>query len=283
MGRQTTLIFNQPQSRPQPPHHHGRIAGQGRRVIAPPCPRSTARLQRSPIGRVESFRSWSSHLFRGRRHVWSGGRLSDTLMWQIFQRLDNSPNVKYSITLWTVQDLKKVGNTNSICVVKYSTLHNIVMSCLHKLVHVCLAVISSTVFSHRIFKYKTIKWRKCFTWKYKTALHFLCTCLCLFTVLPSSQIYWHIRLKSTAYFFEPPLELWRWQVNVTSTISSAADVGLSATVVSELKLTLVTLVWYRITHTHTHSGADNSVAEWLACWTQPQWGSGSNRSCNAVG
>jgi len=165
MGRQTTLIFNQPQSRPQPPHHHGRIAGQGRRVVAPPCPRSTARLQRSPIGRVESFRSWSSHLFRGRRHVWSGGRLSDTLMRQIFQRLDNSPNVKYSITLWTVQDLKKVGNTNSICVVKYSTLHNIVMSCLHKLVHVCLAVISSTVFSHRIFKYKTIKWRKMFHMK----------------------------------------------------------------------------------------------------------------------
>ena len=25
----------------------------------------TARLQRSPIGRVDSFRSWSSHLFRG--------------------------------------------------------------------------------------------------------------------------------------------------------------------------------------------------------------------------
>jgi len=46
-----------------------------------PCPRSTARLQRSPVGRVESFRSWSSHLFRGRpggrRHVRSGGRLSE--------------------------------------------------------------------------------------------------------------------------------------------------------------------------------------------------------------
>jgi len=36
------------------------------------------------IGRVKSFRSWSSHLFRGRpggrRHVRSGGRLSDTLI-----------------------------------------------------------------------------------------------------------------------------------------------------------------------------------------------------------
>ena len=66
-------------------HHHCRVAGDGRRVVAPPCPRSTARLQRSPIKRVESFRSWSSHLFRGRsggrRHVWSGGLLSDTLMW----------------------------------------------------------------------------------------------------------------------------------------------------------------------------------------------------------
>jgi len=69
-------------------HHHyhdGRVAGEGRRVIAPPCPRSTARLQSSPVGRrVESFHSWSTHLFRGRpggrRHVWSGGRLSDSLM-----------------------------------------------------------------------------------------------------------------------------------------------------------------------------------------------------------
>ena len=60
-------------------HHHGRVAGEGRRVVAPPCPRSTARLQSSPIGRVESFRGWSSQLFRGRpggrRHVRSGGRL----------------------------------------------------------------------------------------------------------------------------------------------------------------------------------------------------------------
>ena len=66
-------------------HHHVRVAGEGRRVVAPPCPRSTARLQSSPVGRVESFRSWSSQLFRGRpggrRHVQSGGRLSDTLMW----------------------------------------------------------------------------------------------------------------------------------------------------------------------------------------------------------
>ena len=65
--------------------HHGRVADEVRRVVAPPCPWSTARLQSSPVGRVESFRSWSSQLFRGRpggrRHVRSGGRLSDTLMW----------------------------------------------------------------------------------------------------------------------------------------------------------------------------------------------------------
>ena len=38
-------------------HHHGRVAGKGHRIIAPPCPRSTARIQRSPTRRVESFRS----------------------------------------------------------------------------------------------------------------------------------------------------------------------------------------------------------------------------------
>ena len=67
-------------------HHQVRVAGEGRRVVASPSPRSTACLQRFPSGRVESFRSWSSHFFRGRpggqRHVWSGGRLSDTLMWR---------------------------------------------------------------------------------------------------------------------------------------------------------------------------------------------------------
>ena len=50
-------------------------------------------------------------------------------MWLIFQRLDNSSNVKYSIALWTVQDYK-VGNNNSISVVKYSMLHTFMMLCL---------------------------------------------------------------------------------------------------------------------------------------------------------
>jgi len=47
------------------------------------------------------------------------------------------------------------GNTDSICVVKYFMLHTFMTSRLRTLVRVCLAVISLTVFSHRIFKYKT--------------------------------------------------------------------------------------------------------------------------------
>ena len=40
--------------------------------------------------------------------------------------------------------------------VKYSMLHTFMMSCLRKLVCVCLTVISLTAFSQRIFKHKTI-------------------------------------------------------------------------------------------------------------------------------
>ena len=65
--------------------HHRHVAGEGCRVVASPCPWSTARLLRSPVGWVESYHSWSSHLFcgrpRGRRHMRSGGRLSVKLMW----------------------------------------------------------------------------------------------------------------------------------------------------------------------------------------------------------
>jgi len=49
----------------------------------------------------------------------------------------------------------KVGNTNSKYS-KYSMLHNFMTSRLRRLVRVCLAVISLTAFSHRIFKHKTI-------------------------------------------------------------------------------------------------------------------------------
>ena len=88
---------------------------------------------------------------------------------------------------------------HSICVVKYSMLRTFMTSCLHKLVRVCLAVISLTAFNNCDVKY--------FTWKYQTIRHFLCSCSCLFTFLLSSQFYWHIRLKSTAYFFWPPCVL----------------------------------------------------------------------------
>jgi len=50
----------------------------------------------------------------------------------------------------------KAGNTKSICVVKYSMLHTFMTSRLRKLVRVCLAVISLTALSYRIFKHKTI-------------------------------------------------------------------------------------------------------------------------------
>ena len=81
-------------------------------------------------------------------------------------------------------------------------------SCLRKLVRVCLAVISLTAFSQRIFRQSNCD-VKSFTWKYQTVLHFICSCSYLFTFLPSSQFYWRIRLKSTAYFFDPPCTRWK--------------------------------------------------------------------------
>jgi len=87
-GTRSVARAFRPKSHHHHHHHHGCVAGEGRRVVAPPCPRSmsTARLQSSPVGPVaESFRSWSSHLFRGRPggrgHVRSGGRLSDMFTW----------------------------------------------------------------------------------------------------------------------------------------------------------------------------------------------------------
>jgi len=68
-------------------------------------------------------------------------------------------------------------------------------------VRVGLAVISLIASRLWIFKHCNVKY---FTWKYQTILHFLCSCSYLFTFLLSSQFYWHIRLKSTAYFFDPP-------------------------------------------------------------------------------
>jgi len=85
--------------------------------------------------------------------------------------------------------------------VKYAMLHNFMASCLRKLkrVCVCVVVISLTAFSHRTIV------TKYFTWKYRTMLHFLYRRSYLFTFLLSSRFYWHIPLKSTAYFFSPTL------------------------------------------------------------------------------
>jgi len=43
-------------------HHQFHVADEGRRVVAPPCPRSTARLQRSPIGRREQRRATNRNI-----------------------------------------------------------------------------------------------------------------------------------------------------------------------------------------------------------------------------
>ena len=97
-------------------------------------------------------------------------------------------------------------------------------SCLNKPVCVCLAVISSIAFSHRIFKDKTIV-TKYFAWKYQTMLHFLCSCSYLFKLLLSSQFYWHVRLKSTAYFFWPTLYFcveWNIKTRLDQTVTALA-------------------------------------------------------------
>jgi len=93
--------------------------------------------------------------------------------------------------------------THSISVVKYSMVHTFMTSCLP----VCLAVISLTAFNCDV---------NYFTWKYQTVLHFLCSCSYLFTFLLSSQFYWHIHLKSTAYFLTHPVYMssslpYHWQ------------------------------------------------------------------------
>jgi len=71
-----------------------------------------------------------------------GQRISYCTVTDISKARQYSPNLKYSIML-------KVGNINSICV-----LFSDVMFTFY--VHVCLAVISLTAFSHGIFKHKTI-------------------------------------------------------------------------------------------------------------------------------
>ena len=62
--------------------------------------RSTARLQRSLIGRVESFRSWSNHLWRGRP---GGRRMNDeVLVWlSLYHRISH----KYQLSQMDPRDV----------------------------------------------------------------------------------------------------------------------------------------------------------------------------------
>ena len=74
------------------------------------------------------------------------------------------------------------------------------------------SVISLTAFSHRIFQHYY------FMWNIKQCFIFFCTGSHLFTFILSFQFYWHIRLKSAAYFFDPPslaTRKWRAYSNPT--------------------------------------------------------------------
>jgi len=48
--------------------------------------------------------------------------------------------------------------------------------------------------------------------------HFLCSCSYLFTFLLSFHFCWHIRLESTAYFFDPPCISLQWTVIATCSV-----------------------------------------------------------------
>ena len=56
-------------------------------------------------------------------------------------------------------------------------------------------------------------------------LHFLCSCWYVFMFLLSSQFYWHIRLKATAYFFDPPCRPTKIALPLRSTRSSHGNAG----------------------------------------------------------
>ena len=113
------------------------------------------------------------------------------------------------LQLKSVKTEKKTTSRKQIC----SEITDFFVS-FAKLARVCLAIISLTAFSHGLFKHKTIvivvatiATVKYFTWKYQTLLHFLYSCSHLLAFLLSSQFYWHIRLKPTAYFLSRPVQL----------------------------------------------------------------------------
>jgi len=140
-------------------------------------------------------------------------------------------------------------------------------------------------------------------------LHFLCRCSRFFTLLPSSQFYWHIRWKSTAYFFDPPYIYTRdRQTHCYFTSASSAPVSQSALAIIVLHFSassslampirtpqrhcspwrpprnssLRSLLRVFGVYTGLHLLRGGSVAEWLACWTQALKGLGWNRSRDAV-
>ena len=104
-----------------------------------------------------------------------------------------------------VQGDLKVGNTNSILWL------NILCYTLWRHVYVTVWLTRTDMSvgwplcnqnGHRLFKHETFIVTKYFMWQYQIIiimLHFLCSCSYLFTFLLSSQLYWHIRLKSTAW------------------------------------------------------------------------------------
>jgi len=51
-------------------------------------------------------------------------------------------------------------------------------------------------------------------------LSFLCRCSYLFKFLLSSQFYWHIHLKSTAYFLDPPCTADVWKILESACVNS---------------------------------------------------------------
>jgi len=120
-------------------------------------------------------------------------------------------------------------------VVTYSMLHTVMTSCLRNvLVRVCLAIIvvpTLTAFSHRIFKHRQyMYWQKYFTWKYQTMLHFLCSCSICSRSSYLLSFHWHIRIKSTAYFFVPPCtSATRTSIVVSRRSVSTSRIGLQQT------------------------------------------------------
>ena len=124
-----------------------------------------------------------------------------TLLTLIFYNFMNCPGLES----WNL----KVGYINSVPFLWLNILcYTLMTSCLRP-VWLCSQKLKTQNVLWMI-EYLNIKqlWVICyvkyFTWKYRPMLHFLCSCLYLFTFLLSSKFYWHIRLKSTAYFFDPP-------------------------------------------------------------------------------